>query len=188
MIGIVLAFYLWYRWVQNRWLYIMNSEINQSLGNTRPGSYTSTRSRRGGRDNQGFDQSSEQSRERVRASQTDQGSQCEDQYLASNIRTIPIRLSTSEKEDEKPLDHGRERLIPTGTNLASFGNNPNYDYDKISYVKTQEVIQEIEKHPNIFEIKLSKETESIVKEIRKELNRYNFKKIIAEQENSTSDA
>ena len=78
--------------------------------------------------------------------------------------------------------HSSERLIPKS-------DPANSDYDRISYVRSQETIQETVKSPNILEIRLSEETRSIVKEIRRELSRYNQRKILRpDHEASTSDA
>lgn len=87
-----------------------------------------------------------------------------------------------------PGVYHRERLIPLGTSSIDDGSSS--DYDRISYVRTQETLKETKYQPNILEIQLSKETQSIVQEIRKELNRYNFKKIIAQEsaDQTTSDA
>lgn len=85
---------------------------------------------------------------------------------------------------------GRERLIPIQFNVA--------DLDRVSYLRTLERIQEIRKRPPnvsmLTEVQMGDETQSIVKEIRRELNRYNFKKIIREGDgmdgntSTTSDA
>lgn len=87
-----------------------------------------------------------------------------------------------------PGVYHRERLIPIGTSYTDDGSTS--DYDRISYVRTQETLKETKYEPNILEIQLSKETQSIVQEIRKELNRYNFKKIIAMEsaDQTTSEA
>lgn len=87
-----------------------------------------------------------------------------------------------------PGVYHRERLIPIGTSYTDDGSTS--DYDRISYVRTQETLKETKYEPNILEIQLSKETQSIVQEIRKELNRYNFKKIIALEsaDQTTSEA
>lgn len=87
-----------------------------------------------------------------------------------------------------PGVYHRERLIPIGTSYTDDGSTS--DYDRISYVRTQETLKETKYEPNILEIQLSKETQSIVSEIRKELNRYNFKKIIAMEsaDQTTSEA
>ncbi|KAI2795997.1 hypothetical protein BLOT_016200 [Blomia tropicalis] len=79
----------------------------------------------------------------------------------------------------------RERLIPIHNNTSP-ASDP--EYDRISYIRTQETLKETKRHPNILEIQLSKETQSIVQEIRNELNRYNFKKIIEGNQETSSDA
>ena len=107
------------------------------------------------------------------------------QYDYASIGGHRQTLRTDPSTTGVPGGYYRERLIPIGS-----GSTNNSDYDRISYVRTQETLQETKKHPNILEIQLSKETQSIVQEIRKELNRYNFKKIISHDnaDHTTSEA
>ena len=84
-------------------------------------------------------------------------------------------------------------LTPISRNFSTgrtgtYPVNPNPDYDRISYIKTKETIEEKRKPSNIVEVQMSKETQSIVKEIRNELNRYNIKKIIDDAPIGTSEA
>lgn len=76
-----------------------------------------------------------------------------------------------------------EKINPKITGL----NLNDRDFDRISYTHSKEIIEETHKHPNILEIKLREETQSIVKEIKKELDRLNQRSIFNE-DCSTSEA
>ncbi|UXI19078.1 BR serine/threonine-protein kinase [Sarcoptes scabiei] len=76
-----------------------------------------------------------------------------------------------------------EKINPKITDL----NLNDRDFDRISYTHSKEIIEETHKHPNILEIKLREETQSIVKEIKKELDRLNQRSIFNE-DCSTSEA
>ncbi|OTF83095.1 hypothetical protein BLA29_010735 [Euroglyphus maynei] len=97
-------------------------------------------------------------------------------------QTFPSRISSSSQSFS-----GKKQFIPVQYNSHIPAGRHNSDYDRISYIHSRETIQETHKHPNILEIKLSEETQSIVKEIRKELNRYNQRKILND-DSSTSEA
>ncbi|KAH9424162.1 hypothetical protein DERP_004344 [Dermatophagoides pteronyssinus] len=96
-----------------------------------------------------------------------------------NWQTFPTRISSASYS-------GKQQFIPVQYN-SHVTSRHNSDYDRISYIHSRETIQETHKHPNILEIKLSEETQSIVKEIRKELDRYNQRKILND-DSSTSEA
>ncbi|KAH9529480.1 hypothetical protein DERF_003364 [Dermatophagoides farinae] len=104
------------------------------------------------------------------------------QSATKTWQTFPKRISSSSSVS----NNGKQQFIPVHYNTNVTGRH-NSDYDRISYIHSRETIQETHKHPNILEIKLSEETQSIVKEIRKELNRYNQRKILND-DSSTSEA
>lgn len=104
------------------------------------------------------------------------------QSATKTWQTFPKRISSSSSVS----NNVKQQFIPVHYNSNVTGRH-NSDYDRISYIHSRETIQETHKHPNILEIKLSEETQSIVKEIRKELNRYNQRKILND-DSSTSEA
>lgn len=183
-IALLLVFYLCYRREKQRWLESINRDLNRVMPSSR-GQFSSRRNSSrassadsGGHWNYGHSDSREdgcsQSGLVDRPERIDKGSQCD-------FETAPSSEEWLQKLSPPPQAYN-ERLIPISNVLGK-----HLDYDKISYMRSLEKIEETQKHPNILEIRLSEETQSIVKEIRKELNRYSLRKIIA-NDNSTSDA
>ena len=191
LLCIFLVTFLYTKYINERrkWLDTINKELNRvtpSHSNNHDENEEEEEEEHQSHWNYGQDQNLNEYNSNVQDSSTsrvvkiDKSSQYDYSAFQSNRDTMQL---------DKPSTDGyyRERLIPIGNSVSQ---NYEPDYDRISYMRTHETLQEIKKYPNILEVQLNKETQSIVQEIRKELDRYNFKKIISQpnSEHSSSEA
>lgn len=178
LISFTLAVYIYYRHRNVRRIWLENVATRVAANRTI----------RGGRWNRGNDiEQDEEDSNSIPPTQVNKSTSTTPTF------TIPKRKHQAIQFDGEslvnPASSGHERLIPIQYNVA--------DLDRVGYLRTLERIQEIRKRPPnvnmLVEAQMGEETQSIVKEIRRELNRYNFKKIIKEDgvdgnTNTTSDA
>ena len=176
-IALILLFYLIYRREKRRWLDSINRDLNRVMPSTSSiEQEDNSHWNYGMRDGEEGEEKKPTKVAQSNLKKIDQSSQYDYTPFNENGENPNNQISNQD------IPYSNERLIPISTILGK-----HLDYDKISYIRSQETIKETQKYPNILEIKLSEETQSIVKEIRKELNRYNVKKIISD-DNSTSEA
>lgn len=177
-----LCFYCLFQRQKDHWVESINREINRVI----PTSYTENDPDEDGQTHWNYGSSSADDLSASSVKKSDKSIQYD--YSTFNV---PIKSWTT-FTSKFPMPN-KERLIKTssGSVISTDDNSENIDYcdyDKITCIHSKETIKETHKHPNILEIKLREETQSIVKEIRKELDRYNQRHILNDDTSSTSEA